>query len=264
LHLSRLVPAGVFSERFRTEAGRRAIGIFAALLLEAVLLLLLLSLSLNRSKPPPEERSTLVSFTVNPEPAPEPAASPEPKARRDERPVSNTPDPPQPQTPAPQAVTMAPPISPPVVPVPPPPAAPATARPAQAVIRGQQYGPPDAGSRSSDDSERVGTAPNGEPLYAARWYRKPYDDELRGYLSTATGPGWGLIACRTAPDYRVEDCVGLEEHPLGSMINRAILAAAWQFKVRPPRLGGRSLVGEWVRIRIDYDITPQPARAGSR
>ena len=98
----------------------------------------------------------------------------------------------------------------------------------------------------------MGTAPNGEPLYAAAWYREPSDGELRGYLSTASGPGWGLIACRTAPDYRVEDCVGLDEYPYGSQINRAVLAAAWQFQVRPPRLGGRPMVGSWVRIRIDY------------
>jgi len=100
----------------------------------------------------------------------------------------------------------------------------------------------------------VGTAPNGEPLYAAAWYREPRPDELRAYLSTASGPGWGLIACRTAPDYRVEDCVGLDEYPQGSQITRAILAAAWEFKVRPPSLGGRPLVGSWVRIRIDYGI----------
>jgi len=100
----------------------------------------------------------------------------------------------------------------------------------------------------------VGTAPNGEPLYAAAWYREPKDEELRGYLSTATGPGWGLIACRTARDYRVEDCVGLDEYPNGSQINRAVLAAAWQFKVRPPQRGGRPQVGSWVRIRIDYEI----------
>lgn len=244
-------------------------GLCVALLLEAVLLLLLLSLSLDGSKPPRQERSTLVSFSVNPAPAPEPATSPEPQARREERPVPKAPAPPPSPSPSPAAAprptVVVPSVSPPARPIVPASAAPAIARPAQAVPAGRVYGPPDSGSRSSDDSARVGTAPNGEPLYAARWYREPYDDELRGYLSTATGPGWGLIACRTAPDYRVEDCVGLEEHPLGSMINRAILAAAWQFKVRPPRLGGRSLVGEWVRIRIDYEITPSsPARRGGR
>jgi protein TonB len=117
------------------------------------------------------------------------------------------------------------------------------------------YGPPDKGrSPALRDTERVGTAPNGEPLYAAAWYREPRPEQLRAYLSTASGPGWGLIACRTAPDYRVEDCVGLDEYPAGSQITRAVLAAAWEFKVRPPRLGGRPLVGTWVRIRIDYGI----------
>jgi protein TonB len=116
------------------------------------------------------------------------------------------------------------------------------------------YGPQATDRSSYSDTARVGTAPNGEPLYAAAWYREPEEDELRGYLSTATGTGWGLIACRTAPDFRVEDCVSLDEEPRGSQINRAILAAAWQFKVRPPRLGGVSQVGSWVRIRIDYSI----------
>ena len=77
---------------------------------------------------------------------------------------------------------------------------------------------------------------------------------MRSYLSTARGPGWGLIACRTAPDFRVEDCVPLDEYPQGSQINRSVLAAAWEFRVRPPRRGGESLVGAWVRIRIDYDL----------
>ena len=49
------------------------------------------------------------------------------------------------------------------------------------------------------------------------------------------------------------DCVALDESP-GSRLNRAMLAASGQFKVRPPRLGGRSLVGSWVRIRIDYTV----------
>ena len=128
------------------------------------------------------------------------------------------------------------------------------ARPAAAfAVPGKgQFGPPAPGN--SGDSKSVGTAPNGQPLYAAAWYREPYDSELSGYLSTAEGPGWALIACRTVPDFRVEDCVGLDEYPNGSNIERSVLAAAWQFRVRPPRLGGVSKYGEWVRIRIDYGM----------
>ena len=101
------------------------------------------------------------------------------------------------------------------------------------------------------DTKRVGTASNGQPLYGARWVREPYDNELAGYLSTATGPGWGLIECRTVPGNRVEDCVALGEYPDGSNYARAVLAAAWQFQVYPPRIGGKSQVGTWVRIRIE-------------
>ena len=120
-----------------------------------------------------------------------------------------------------------------------------------------KMGPPD--TRPASDTPRVdGSGPNGEPLYAASWYREPYDSELSGYLSTASGPGWGLIACRTVADFRVDDCVGLDEYPDGSNITRAVLAAAWQFRVRPPRLGGRLQVGEWVRIRIE--LTPGTTR----
>jgi protein TonB len=125
--------------------------------------------------------------------------------------------------------------------------------PTPAPAKKKVYGPPAPPASSSGDTPRVeGSGPNGEPLYAASWYREPYDDELRGYLSTASGPGWGLIMCRTVANFRVEDCVGLGEYPQGSNIMRAVLAAAWQFRVRPPQIGGRPQVGEWVRIRIDY------------
>jgi len=226
-----------------------------ALLLEGGLALLLLTLapSIVRRE---EAKVTIFSMDAMPDAEQAPAA-PEPEAR-DTRPAKQ---PPQPEQPPPEPAV--------VPPQPTPPAPPvlalsrdqmaaadiSTMRPAPKAPspRPTMIGPPDTGNPG--DSERVsGQGPHGEPLYAAAWYREPYDDELRGYLSTAQGPGWGLIACRTVPNYRVEDCVPVGEYPPGSNITRAILAAAWQFRVRPPRVGGRTMVGEWVRIRIDYEM----------
>ncbi|MBO9696412.1 MAG: hypothetical protein J7499_09445 [Sphingopyxis sp.] len=244
-----------YIEPLNIGAGRRALSIGLAIAIAALLLLLLFAWGPEKQ---PDKRDEFISV-VNLEAAeaPNDAAEPEsPAPERTEKRTTTpqpTPDEPRPPIPAPplppQAAT--PPIAPPAERSPSPANPPIAARPPS----GRVYGPPDTGgSPASRDSERVGTAPNGEPLYAAAWYREPSDDELRGYLSTANGPGWGLIACRTAPDYHVEDCVGLDEYPFGSQIERAVLAAAWQFRVRPPRVGGRSMVGAWVRIRIDYGI----------
>lgn len=227
-----------------------------AVLISALLLLMLLSWN---SEGEPDKKDEFVSVVSLPaaEPskeAPEPSSRERPQVEERIVPPQPAADEPQASQPVePQPLPAAEPKAAPPIPAPSeqpsPPAKPGIAiRPSSGAV----YGPPNSGSASPSDSKRVGTAPNGEPLYAATWYREPSDDELRGYLSTADGPGWGLIACRTAPDYRVEDCVGLDEFPNGSQINRAVLAAAWQFKVRPPRLGGRLLVGSWVRIRIDY------------
>ncbi|MBB5984154.1 hypothetical protein [Sphingobium lignivorans] len=106
------------------------------------------------------------------------------------------------------------------------------------------------------DSEAAygpGEGPGGARLYEADWYRKPSDAELAGYLP-ANRPrrGWGLIACRTIEDYRVDDCRTLGESPLGSGFGRAVREAAWQFRVLPPRINGKPMVGSWVRIRIEY------------
>jgi protein TonB len=226
---------------------RRVAGAIGALLIEALLVLVVLSLGMyhqppgkpkdvltsvsvrqatekkqERAKPEPARASKSVQSprAVQPEtlqkpvPAPSPAFIPLPKSDMAKFDISNLPRQPQ-------------------------------AAPSKSMM-----GPPDMGVPG--DSKRVGSAPNGEPMYAATWYREPSDDELRGYLSTATGPGWALITCRTVADFRVEDCVGLDEYPERSQIMRAVLAAAWQFRVRPPRRGGVSRVGEWVRIRIDY------------
>lgn len=229
--------------------GRRTLAISLAFLITALLLFMLLSFGFKQEPEKREERVSTVSLKATE--ISEDAPKPSPPERSEKRPA--------PQPPAPEKVQPPEPLPPrpaPLIPMPsavlPAPAPPQSAAPPAAA---QVYGPPDkGGSSSSRDTQQVGTAPNGEPLYAAAWYREPSPDELSGYLSTANGPGWGLIACRTAPDYRVEDCVGLDEYPFGSQINRAVLAAAWQFRVRPPRVGGRSLVGSWVRIRIDYSI----------
>jgi protein TonB len=110
------------------------------------------------------------------------------------------------------------------------------------------------GGASPGDSARVGTAPDGQPLYAAQWYREPTSTELSAYLPRRMpeGGGWGMIACKTAERYRVTDCVELENSPAGSHLAGSVRQAAWQFLVRPPRVGGKPMIGEWVRIRITY------------
>jgi len=107
-------------------------------------------------------------------------------------------------------------------------------------------------SAASDDSEVVGRGPNGETLYGAEWAREPTDQELGFYLPKNAPDGYGLIACKTYPQNRVDDCVALGSHPASAHLDRAVLNAAWQFKVRPPRKNGKPMIGEWVRIRIDY------------
>ncbi len=229
---------------------RRLAGLLGALLAESLLVLVVLSLGMSHKQPRPRD-AALTSMTVRQEAEKKPqAAKPEPARTAKAQPR------PQPSRPATIPVP-APVPSPALLPLPkillpkfdianlprPPQAAPAPGKP--------MMGPPNLAV--AGDSKRVGSAPNGEPMYAAAWYREPSDDELSGFLSTASGPGWALIACRTVADFRVEDCVGLDEYPSGSQIQRAVLAAAWQFRVRPPRRGGVSRVGEWVRIRISYE-----------
>jgi periplasmic protein TonB len=239
-------PRGLaWRERFRTEFGRRATGVVVALALELLLLLALLSLSRSVT-PPPEPRLVEVDLSARDYAPEQPEPEPEPEQpRQDDRPR-----PVERATPVLQPA----PIPPALIPIPTAPTPPAPEerpRPTPpAPVLGPVQGPANTRSAaSSGDSQRVGTAPNGEPLYAARWYREP-GHEIDGYLSTAS-PGWGLIACRTIPNFYVTDCVALGESQ-GSMLTRAMLAASGQFRVRPPRLGGRVLVGSWVRIRLDY------------
>ena len=245
-----------FAEWSRTPAGRRTLGLGLTLLIEALLVLVLLTLSPAFQPEVEDEPTKVVNIRAEQISEEEPERRSEPEEQTDAQSQTPRPRPDEPVPPQP-AAPVTPPAPPPPAIVPmdwqlrpanplrtPAPPAPPT-RPV--------YGPVDNRSTMMRDTPRVGTAPNGEPLYAAEWYREPSDAMLRAYLSGARGPGWGLIACRTAPDFRVEDCVGLEEYPHGSNMNRSILAAAWEFRVRPPRRGGQVLVGSWVRIRITYN-----------
>ena len=239
------------AEFARTERGRQVIGITVALLLEGLMLLALLSLGISAERKP-VPMADVTTFDVSRAPPPEPPA-PEPERlpqEADPRPSAMSPPPPSIVQPTlPPAAVM------PVAPTPAPEPVPSQAtgpRPITAPPPGSRnYGP--AAPTRSTDSPRVGTAPNGQPLYAATWYRRPRDDEMKGYLSTATA-GYATIACRTVPDFRVEDCAVENEVPAGSQMGRAVLGMSWQFRIRPPMLGGQYQIGEWVRIRIYYDV----------
>lgn len=250
---------------------RKATSLAIALALEALLILLLFTLGTQfageEDGDEVAERITAIEFAAPPAPEPEQAQEQTTEAAptQEQQPVSDQPLP-RPETPRPSPLALNPQPAPQPTPQPaqpeqrPPQPQPSPPPKIGARINpGRSYGPADTGNpRAAGDSALVGTAPNGEPLYAARWYREPTDQELAGYLSTANGPGSALIACRTVADYYVEDCVLLGESPQGSQIGRAVMAAAWQFRVRPARIGGREQFGSWVRIRIDYTVRQRP------
>jgi len=234
------------AEFAQTERGRRAIGITVALAIEAVLLLMLLAMGI-RDEAEPVPMAEVSTFDV------QDAASPEtPPADDEEMPSALEPEPQPVQEPVPQPTAEPEPAPLPPAAVIPRPVPAAPARPPAPAANAPVYGPP-APTNRPRDSTRVGTAPNGQPLYAAAWYRRLRDDEMRGYLST-TEPGYAVVACRTVPDFRVEDCVLESEWPQGAGMGRAVMAMAWQSRVRPPMLSGRYQVGEWVRIRITHTV----------
>ncbi|MEL6541632.1 MAG: hypothetical protein AAFN04_01815 [Pseudomonadota bacterium] len=243
-------------QRFRAKLG----GLALALVAEIVIIALLLTLGWNIAGSD-EDGPSVVTIEARNIAAEAPSLEESPPAQDTSEPTPEITQP-EPQPEEPQPVVEAPsPIEPPAITIPIPQAPPrATPKPAPPAPPAEPqkpprtYGPPDTGPPGGQfDSRRVGTAPNGEPMYAARWYREPTRQELAGYLSTATPPSSALIVCRTVPDFYVEDCELLGEAPNGSQIGRAVMAAAWQFRVRPAIVGGRSQVGSWVRIRIDYN-----------
>lgn len=98
-----------------------------------------------------------------------------------------------------------------------------------------------------------GEGPGGARLFNAEWVVEPSDAELAGYMPNGAEAGSSAeIACKTIENYRVENCRLLSESPMGSGLAQAMRKAAWQFKVRPPRIDGKPMVGAWVRIHFDF------------
>lgn len=222
----------------RTPLQRRLAGLGMALAVNLVLLLILLTLGVLPVKLPKAERGLVVDLL--PSPAPSPSQSPSRAAKTEQetpRPVqakraARVPDTPKMPTRNPiNLIEMS---------------------AADFAASDISKLPKSSDGAGSSDSKVVGRGPNGELLYAAEWAREPTDAELSGYLPKDAPNGYGLIACKTIPQDRVDDCIELENSPPGSHLASAVRQAAWQFRVRPPRKNGKELVGTWVRIRIDY------------
>ncbi|EJL22642.1 hypothetical protein [Novosphingobium sp. AP12] len=110
------------------------------------------------------------------------------------------------------------------------------------------------GGGNSGSTYGPGDGPGGVTLYNVEWYREPTSAELGGYLpAKMPTEGWGRIYCQTVDHYRVDNCRIIGESPRGSGLGRAVLNAAWQFQVRPPRVNGKPQIGEWIGITITYD-----------
>ena len=104
-----------------------------------------------------------------------------------------------------------------------------------------------------DDSPILGTGPNGEPYYGAEWYRKPTAAMFAPYLPRGWAKnGTGKVLCRMDASYRLEDCRILDESPKGSGYGYATLQAAWQFRMIPPRRGGKVVPNARILIDVTY------------
>jgi len=236
---------------------RRTVSFVLALIVEALLILVLLLFGPHLTPAPKPEPRRATSFSLAPSEK-EAATAPEhrTKAHAAAKPASGktTPIPPMPPV-----------ITPPKVPTPPaalPGVLPITLG-ASDISKLKSSASNDDGAETGTDSKLAygpGEGPGGQPLYNAEWYREPSNAELNGYLTKGAPPNsWALIACQTVPKFHVENCRSLGESPAGSGLARAMREAAWQFLVRPPRRGGKVLVGAWVKIRIDFTLKPGKA-----
>ncbi|HEX4695541.1 hypothetical protein [Sphingomonas sp.] len=239
---------------------RRTTSFVLALAVEALLILILLIFGPRVTIEPKAKRP--ITFALAP-PSDDTASTAPDRAKK----ADNTPKPKSASAPP---STLPPDVAPPPK-APPPPVALPGVLPIElgstdiSKIKGSGQGN-DAGD--SDDSKLAygpGEGPGGMPLYRAEWYREPSNAELNGYVKNLPpSGGWALIACKTVANYHVENCRSIGESPVGSGLGRDMRLAAWQFLVRPPRRGGKPLIGAWVSIRIDFHVTVVKRPAGPR
>ena len=237
----------------RTSGRRRLAGWCVALLIEALILFALLSLGQHRGGQSTSDRS-LSTFNLGQEAAQKPQRKQAAKREKQKARVS----PPQ------KPVQNPPPPTPPVKSL-------AVPSPNKGFIElsKEDLAAGDIsklGSKSASASASAGgksggimgpgEGPGGKRLYNAEWVREPTDSELAPYFAEtkARPPGaWAMVACRTIPNNRVDNCQSLGESPPGAGLAKALRLASWQFLVRPPRDGNKPLLGVWVRIRFDFN-----------
>ncbi len=241
----------------RPKLSRRATGLIAVILVHLLLALLLLSLNPKREKAPPGPKT----FTLSPIQAPTPAKKPVVQAKHAHagapprkapsrvvtKPLVKVPKSEQPSTkPFTTELMDAVDIS----------ALPNHKSDVASATDGTGIGPGKVGAGNKSGSlYSANGAPGGEPLYNAEWVTEPTNAELSTYLPrNLPNASWGVIACRTAERNRVEDCQELGDSQPGLGLSRGMRQAAFQFHVRPPRVGGKALIGVWVRIRIDEHV----------
>lgn len=221
----------------RKSLRHRAVSAALAVAIVVLLLFALLGIVGNPLEKGPKPQETLV-FDL-----------PAPAATKTEQAKSDTPE----KATAPKRVPVPPTPAKPLPPVPTPP------KPTDVItVTKDEFAALDigklkkaSGGTGSKGSYGPGEGPGGRTLHPADWYREPNDGELAAYLPNGAPPNsWAMIACRTAPRYKVENCVGLGESTPG--LAAALRRASWQFLVLPPRINGKPEIGAWVRIRFDF------------
>lgn len=229
--------------------GRRAVSLSLVIAIHALMLLLLLRIAPPPFMPEPNRGPLVVEFLPNQEEATEKT---EQRRKQEKRKTEASPQPkssPVTRQPAPVASDAS--IWTKVMPM-------SKEDFAASDVGKMPRHPAEADSDGGDSGATASSSAvvggfNGEALYAADWYRRPSQAELSAYRPTSGArTGWGMIACRTAKGFRVEDCQEIGQYPPGSGFAGAVRQAAWQFRVLPPRIGGKPQIGVWVRIRIDY------------